>query len=317
MGIYTRFDKTDLIKTLYFSFGKKLAFEEKNLKMMKIPCLAVAMMMLLFACKKNNSDNQPALPSIDTTVRNVSYGNNPANILDLYLPQNRTNSTKLIVLIHGGGWNAGDKNELAFFADGFKARGFAVVNINYRLSPQSTDNYNMQLDDIAKAVDFLNIKASYYKFNNGTYYIMGHSAGAHLALSYAYVRNGNGKIRAVAGLASPTDLFAGATENFGIVGSTTIAPYLGGPLNPSSEAKYKDASPIYHVTKATVPTILFQGNADLIVPLSQATSLDNKLKQNGVAEKLIVYPGVSHNWWGNANLVKNTLDETAAWFNKY
>lgn len=284
---------------------------------MKIRYLYLIAIIVCFSCKKNSPIEGVAIPLSDTLIKNISYGNNVANVFDLYLPGNRNADTKIIILIHGGGWSGGDKNELSFLAQGWKERGFAVANINYRLSPQSNDNYKMQLDDINLLQNYLNEKASLYSYNSTNMYITGHSAGAHLALSFAYTRNPSGQIKAAGGMASPTDLVAGATENFGIVGTTTIAPYLGAPLSEATRNIYENASPIYHVTKSTIPTILFQGNIDIIVAPNQSVSLDNKLKQNGVPEKLMMYPGIFHDWWQNGDLVKNTLDETAQWFKKY
>ena len=282
----------------------------RNIKSTLLLCVAV----LFASCSKTTEG--PQLPTTDTLLRDMAYGTNAAQKMDISLPANRTKNTKLILLIHGGGWNAGDKNELAFFATGFKARGFAVANINYRLSPQSPDNYAMQLDDIAAAVGFLKSKANEYVFSASQVYITGHSAGAHLSLSYAYTRNGDKTIKAASGMATPTDLVAGATANFGIVGATTITPYLGGPLSAASRATYEAASPIYQVTANTPPTILFQGSVDVIVPPAQAGRLRDKLQASAIPVKLVVYPGAGHEWWGDAGRVANTLDETAAWFNK-
>lgn len=294
----------------------QLQIVEKSL-LMRVNYFYLFAILFLFSCKKDNPGESVITPLSDTIIKNIAYGNNAANVFDLYLPVNRNDDTKIIILIHGGGWSGGDKNELGFLAQGLSQRGFAVANINYRLSPQSDDNYKMQLDDISTLQNYLNAKASLYNYNSQKMYITGHSAGAHLALSFAYTKNSNGQIKAAGGMATPTDLVAGATENLGIVGATTIAPYLGAPLSASSRAIYENASPIYHVTNSTLPTILFQGNVDIIVAPNQAVSLDYKLKQNGVPEKLIMYPGIFHDWWANADLVKNTLDETAKWFNNY
>lgn len=284
---------------------------------MKYTLFYLSVLCFLFSCKKDIPKDGIEIPLADTLIKNIAYDKDPANTLDLYLPGNRNSETKIIILIHGGGWSAGDKNELGFLAQALRERGFAVANINYRLSSQSNDNYKMQLDDISKLQSFLNKQATFYSYNARKMYITGHSAGAHLALSFAYTRNASGQIKAAGGMATPTDLVAGATENFGIVGTTTIAPYLGTPLSAASRTIYENASPIYHVTKTTVPTILFQGNLDFIVAPNQAVSLDNKLKQNGVPEKLIIYQGIYHDWWANPDLLKNTLDETAKWFNSY
>ncbi|MEO6187572.1 MAG: alpha/beta hydrolase [Ginsengibacter sp.] len=273
---------------------------------------------ILFSCKKEDTGVRPPdpFPLTDTTVTNISYGNNNAHKLDLSLPGNRTAETKLIILIHGGGWSTGDKSDLNFIATGLKARGFAVANINYRLSPQSNDNYVMQLDDIDSVVSFLKKNAAYYVFNSSHFYITGHSAGAHLSLSYAYTRNSDGTIAAAAGMATPTNLFSAAYYNT-VIDAPMITPYLGAPLTSVSEQRYKDCSPYFHVDENTVPTILFQGDLDIIVQKEQATSLGAALTQKGVPNNVIVYPFIFHDWWTNGDFLKNTLDETAAWFNKY
>ncbi len=273
---------------------------------------------IFFSCKKEDKVIPPPdpFPLTDTLVKDISYGNNNANKFDLSLPGNRTNQTKLIILIHGGGWSTGDKNDLNFIASGLKTRGFAVANINYRLSPQSNDNYAMQLDDIDSVVSFLKRNAAYYVFSSSHFYITGHSAGGHLSLSYAYTRNADGTIAAAAGMAAPTNLFSAAYYNT-IIDAPMITEYLGAPLTSASEQRYKDCSPYFYVNGNTVPTILFQGDLDIIVQKEQATSLGAALTQNSVANKVIMYPFIFHDWWTNGDFLKNTLDETAAWFDKY
>lgn len=279
---------------------------------MKTKLLLVISLCIFFSCKKKEKDIRIPVPTVDTFFQNVSYGSNPALKVDLQLPNNRNAYTKLIILIHGGGWNAGDKNDLAFFAAGWKARGFAVANINYRLSPQTTDNYKMQLDDIDSVVQFLNANAKYYGYG-ASFYMIGHSAGAHLSLSYAYTRNSAKKIKAVGGMATPTDLVAGAGLP---LTSQLISEFLGVPLNVNTEERYKLCSPYYQVSTFSIPTILFQGDLDFIVPKDQSINLSSKLSLLGVSNKLVVFPFVFHDWWGNTNLVTQTLDETAIWFNQ-
>lgn len=285
--------------------------------MKKVPFYFIVI-FFLFSCTKEGtiSPAPDSFPLADTIIKNVSYGNNSAYKLDLGLPGNRTEETKLVIVIHGGSWSGGDKGDLSFMTSVLKARGFAVANINYRLSPQSDDNYAMQLDDIDSVVSFLKKNAAYYIFNSKHFYITGHSAGAHLSLSYAYTRNADGTIKAAAGMASPTNLFNAAYYNTAIDGPL-ITPYLGVALNSTSEQLYKDCSPYFHVNKNTIPTILFQGDWDVVVQKEQATSLGSLLTKNDVPNKVIIYPFIFHEWWANGDLVKNTLDETAAWFNKY
>ena len=274
--------------------------------------------VFFLSCQKENVNTPPdkVFPLTDTIIKDISYGANSAYQLDLGLPGNRTTGSKLVIVIHGGGWSSGDKGELNFMTDGLKKRNFVVANINYRLSPQSADNFDMQLDDIDSVINFLRKKSSFYTFGTDKIYITGHSAGAHLALSYAYVRNADGKIKAAAGMASPTNLPHAVYYNTNIT-APLLTPYLGVAYNANSEALYKKCSPYFNVNANTVPTILFQGDLDFIVQKEQATLLAGVLNQNSIPNKVIMYPLTFHDWWTNGDLVKNTLDETAAWFNKY
>lgn len=264
--------------------------------------------------------NPPTLPPgslRDTTIQNISYGANSSQKLDLGLPGGRTSATPLVVVVHGGGWASGDKTELSWLLNGLKQRGFAVANINYRLTLNTPDNYKMELDDVDSAVQFTLRQASLYTFNGQKLYIVGHSAGGHLSLAYAYTRNGNGKIKAAGSLAGPTDLFAMSYYNFNIYNSI-LQPFLGVPLFPSSPAatqRYQNCSPQYQATAAAPPTIFFHGELDPVVYLDQSTNMVVKLGTLGVDKKLITYPFTFHDWWTDGTKTANTIDELRNWFN--
>ncbi|MEO5947743.1 MAG: alpha/beta hydrolase, partial [Chitinophagaceae bacterium] len=193
----------------------------------------------LIGCDPDPIDPPPPPDPIelrDTTIKDIPYGVNSSQKFDLGLPANRTTAvTQLVVVVHGGGWATGDKNELSWLLNGLKQRGYAVANINYRLILNQPDNYKMQLDDVDSAVQFTLRLASTYTFNGQKLYITGHSAGGHLALSYAYTRNTSGKVKAVSSLAGPTNLFTMSYYNFNIY-NQILEPYLGVPLFPSSPA---------------------------------------------------------------------------------
>lgn len=278
-------------------------------------CIAI---LMLASCEKEQQPGPetPQDAKKDTVIKNLSYGSDPAQKMDLYLPAARTDTTRVIILIHGGGWNTGDKGELSFFAEGWKKRGFAVANINYRLSPKTDDNYKMQLDDIGSSIQFLLNNANSYAYSKISFYMTGHSAGGHLSLAYSYTRNESRLIKAVAGMAAPTDLFRLAYYDPNVY-APLLTPYLGVALTSASEARYKNASPYYQVNESSVPTILFHGDLDFIVNKDHSTYLDAKLDKVGVDHRLKIYPAQFHDWWTNGDFVKNTLDETAAWFRKF
>lgn len=249
-------------------------------------------------------------------MQDLSYGEHKRHVMDLYLPAGRTGSTPIIVLIHGGGWSEGNKRDLSFLAKRFQKKGFAVANINYRLSPATDDNYNMQLDDVASAVALLHDRSDTYSFSKNRFYTMGHSAGGHLALAYAYTRNSGNLVKAASGLAAPTNLHSMAYYN-PVLYEGLLTPYLGAPLSSSTSERYKNASPYFQVNAGSVPTILFHGQLDVVVNVDQAQGLISQLKKFDIPRKLVVYPLTFHDWWSNGDFLNNTVDEAVTWFNKY
>lgn len=275
-------------------------------------------MILLASCQPNPIDPPPPSgPLRDTTIPNISYGAHASQKLDLGLPGGRTSATPLVVVVHGGGWATGDKGELTWLLNGLKQRGFAVANINYRLSPGGGDNYKMQLDDLDSAVQFTLRLAAVHTFNGQKLYIAGHSAGGHLSLAYAYTRNAAGKVKAVGSLAGPANLFSMSYYNFNIY-NPILQPYLGAPLfpsNPTVTQRYQDCSPFYQAVSTSPPTIMFHGELDPVVYLDQSTSLHSKLGTLGVERKIITYPFTFHDWWTDGVKTANTMDEMKLWFN--
>ncbi len=271
----------------------------------------------LFSCDPQPIDPPPPGPLTDTTIQNISYGTSVSQKFDLGLPAGRTTSTPLIIAVHGGGWSQGDKNELTWLLNGMKQRGFAIANINYRLTLNQPDNYKMQLDDLDSAIQFTLRLASTYTFNNQKFYIVGHSAGGHLSLSYAYTRNTNGKVKAAGAMAAPLDLFAMGYYNPTVFNSI-LQPFLSMPLYPittTSEQRYKNCSPQYQATSTSPPTILLHGESDFFITPDNSANMAVKLATLGVDKKLILYPLTFHDWWTDGTKTANTMDELKAWFN--
>src|ERR1044071_5357455 len=89
--------------------------------------------LVLVACTKEHGTTNLA----EQSLSNVAYGSDPLQNMDVYLPPNRTiATTKVIIIIHGGGWNQGDKSDFTSYMDTLKKRlpGWAIFNVNYRLS---------------------------------------------------------------------------------------------------------------------------------------------------------------------------------------
>ena len=110
------------------------------------------------------------------TVTNLAYGPNPAQRLDLYLLPKSTTSAPLIVFVHGGGWNAGDRTIVPAPIRHEVDRGWAVASIDYRLVPDVT--WPTPVGDVKLAVRYLRSKAATYHLRPDRVVLAGVSAGA-------------------------------------------------------------------------------------------------------------------------------------------
>ncbi|HEY4017467.1 MAG TPA: alpha/beta hydrolase [Pseudonocardiaceae bacterium] len=113
-------------------------------------------------------------------TRTISYGPDPAQIGDLYLPQG-AGPFPVVALIHGGYWTAlYDRRETAAVAEALRSRGYAVWNIEYRTLGQPGAGWPGTFQDVAAAVDAIrNLDPS---LDQRRVITVGHSAGGHLAV---------------------------------------------------------------------------------------------------------------------------------------
>jgi acetyl esterase/lipase len=110
--------------------------------------------------------------------RDVAYGNQESQKLDVYLPKKGVVDAPVMIYVHGGGWQKGDKSAVGQKAEFFTGRGWVFVSINYRLIPGGEHPKNVQ--DVAAAIAFVHDHAAEKGGDPDKIFIMGHSAGCHL-----------------------------------------------------------------------------------------------------------------------------------------
>lgn len=244
---------------------------------------------------------ETALPQ--KTEYNVAYGNDPKQKMDVYLPAGRSSAnTKVIILIHGGGWNQGDKADFNTQIDSLLKRlpGYAIFNINYRLNSGSINKFPAQEEDVKAALNFIYGKRSSYGISDD-YVLLGASAGAHLALLQAYKNTTAFKVRAVVDFFGPTqlvDLYNNPVNPL----VTVLLQNVTGGTPTSHHTVYLQSSPKEFVTSQSPPTIILHGGVDALVPASQSEQLRNALQAANVPVEYVFYPNENHGWAG-ANLV--------------
>uniref|UniRef100_A0A8D2DK83 Kynurenine formamidase n=1 Tax=Sciurus vulgaris TaxID=55149 RepID=A0A8D2DK83_SCIVU len=112
------------------------------------------------------------------TCRNqlhVPYGEGEGERLDIYFPEQASETLPFFVFFHGGYWQSGSKDESAFMVIPLTAQGVAVVMVAYDIAPKGT--LDQMVDQVTRSVVFVQKR---YPHNKGIY-LCGHSAGAHLA----------------------------------------------------------------------------------------------------------------------------------------
>lgn len=204
------------------------------------------------------------IPAVQVTEHVYAKSGSKELKLKLYELTRRASAQPLIVIIHGGSWNGGNKNQLPKINRYLASRGYVVAAIDYRHAPKWP--FPAACDDVFRAVDYLKAQAGQFGIDPARIVLLGRSAGGQIALSAAYA-NREPAIRGVVAFYAPTDLALGYEKPSapGVMDSRKVLrDYLGGTPAEKPDM-YAAASPVNFVTTATPPTLLVHGALDPIV----------------------------------------------------
>ncbi len=245
---------------------------------------------LLAQCQKAS----PA-PAGFRALRNLDYvgAGNTRQMLDLYLPEAKSDKPNpLVVYIHGGGWEAGSKDQADVLVGLIKnGTPYAGASLNYRLTDQA--QWPAQIYDCKAAIRWLRAHAQEYNLDPDKIAVFGISAGGHL-VSMLGVTGGvkelegelgkhldqSSRVSCVMDFCGPSDFLT-----FGGKGSVLdpddpkgpLAKLIGGPLKDRQEEGRK-ASPVTYITQDDAPFLIIHGDKDNLVPYAQATEFETALK---------------------------------------
>lgn len=226
-------------------------------------------------------------------ISDISFGDNPRDRLDLYLPNNtdKNDIIPVIVFFYGGSWNRGEKSEYEFVGRRLASMGYAVSIPNYRVYPEVT--YPAFLEDSAKGLNATLKALKKHQSSERKYseqiVLMGHSAGAYNAAMLAYDPRWLATVnldtkQTIAGLIG----MAGA-YNIYPIGVEEVRPVFNHPNYPPN------SQPIDFVENATFPTLLVAPETDELVSLERNTkSLYKKLQEEGKSVEIKTVQGTDH-----------------------
>jgi acetyl esterase/lipase len=253
------------------------------------------------------------LPPGFRAERDLEYGpHGDANKLDLYLPEKADAPLPLVVFIHGGGWQAGSKDD-GGPGLGLLAKDYAFASINYRLSQEA--KYPAQIEDCKAAIRFLRANAKKYSLDPDHIGVWGASAGGHLVALLGTTgkvkelegdgpnKDQSSAVQAVVDWFGPTDMLqmkaqadAQKDVKFALDADSPDSPVgklFGGAVQDKKDLAEK-ANPIHFIAKDAAPILIMHGDKDNLVPLAQSKILDEALKKAGVESTLVVLEGSGH-----------------------
>lgn len=261
---------------------------------MKTIIFLAGFFFLVSCAKKDTLEEIPA-----RIMTNISYGTDTRQKFDIYLPaQRNTTDTKILVLIHGGGWTEGDKVDFNPFIIEMQKRlpDYAIANINYRLAINNQNLFPTQEDDVKAAVEYIVGKSEEYNISRKIS-LLGASAGAHLSLLQAYKHTTPVPVKAVISLFGPTELVS-LYNNSSTFSIPLLLRTVTGGTPATNLSVYQQSSPYNYVTSFSCPTLLLHGGTDPLIPASQSVMLKNELQAKGVIHEYVFYPSEGHGWTG-------------------
>jgi acetyl esterase/lipase len=258
------------------------------MKLFKIILFFSFSFFLLSSCTLTRWQDYQLSLNKKVTLRHLSYGKYRRNVYDITLPTNRSKEkTPVIIFIHGGAWIAGNKGQFISEVQKFADAGFACVSINYRFASRNKHiTYQEILNDIPHLIDNISDQSEKWKISNTSFGMVGHSAGGHLALMYAYTMNTDKKIKACASWSGPLNFIDSTQLSIG-ASHKVLTVLIGTSLETAGDTtKYKKASPYWVADTNSTPTLLIYGKKDIGVPYSNAVCFKNKLDSLGVTNSL-------------------------------
>ena len=204
-------------------------------------------------------------------------------------------SRPAVVWIHGGGWRGGSPEVFYPHARYFATRGAVGFSVEYRLiSPEALTVADC-VADCRAAVAYLRAHASELGVDPARIAVGGDSAGGHLAAALATLPATDAAARPNALLLyNPVlDLTEGNWTRF-VEGGPGLAVKTTPPATPAALERARALSPLYHVGAGLPPVLLQHGQADQIVPASQAERFAAAAQAVGARCELVLLPGVAH-----------------------
>lgn len=242
-----------------------------------------------------------------------SVENGHENKLDVIYPHNATAPVPAVIYIHGGGWIFGDKGGAVFQVLPYLKMGWAAINVEYRMA--SASKAPGAVEDCRCALRWIWRNAKQYHIDPTRLVVTGHSAGGHLSLMTGMLKESDGLDNNCP--SDENELHAAPAEQPHVAaivnwyGISDVADLLQGPNRKNYAVMWLGSladrqkianrvSPLSYVRSDNPPIITIHGDADNVVPHSQAVQLHEALNKAGVDNQLFTIKGGGHGQFPDA-----------------
>ena len=237
--------------------------------------------------------------------------------LDIYGPADAVRGPfPAVLIVHGGGWDAGSRQMERPLAKHLAARGYVAVPVSYRLG--APGRFPAALHDLKGAVRWLRANAAKYRVDPRRIGTIGGSAGGHLAALLG-ASNGVASLEGDGPHAGTSSAVQAVVNIDGAVsfpdsaliaqeeaGRKATSRFLGGNYGERRET-WIAASPITYVSRASAPTLFINSVVDRPI-LPGRDEMSARLRALGIPSHVVVLPDTPHPFW----LVHPWFDRTLA-----
>lgn len=251
------------------------------------------------------SIDRPIPPNIRIDS-NIEYTNSNGTSLmaDVYYPLDSSKKHAVIVMVHGGGWISGSKENEKYMAMELASKGFVVIAVGYRLADVA--KYPAGIEDIKTAIQWIQAHHRKYSLDKKKIVVLGESAGAQMATLVGVQKKNN--IKAIINIDGIVSFIHPETEE-----STYASYWLDGDRN-SNLKNWTEASPLEYVNKNTPPTLFINSSQ----PRFHAGRDDmmRKLKAYNIPTEFHEIKDSPHSFWSVEPWFTETLNYTIDFLNK-
>ena len=260
---------------------------------------------------------QPLVAALQT---DIEYGRAAGESLqlDANIPEG-TGPFAAVILVHGGGWTAGDKSGgpgkgyMAPMHEPLSAAGFAWFSVNYRLAPKH--HYPACVDDVEAAIRWVFAHAKEYRIDPRRIALASESAGSHVAVMAALRLDASVRLAALVPFYGRYDLTADLKPG-GELNANQAALFGRTLFDEETRSILRAASPIHYVKPGLPPFLLVHGTVDPKVPYEQSVMLQTKLREAKVPCDLLTIKGGGHGMLGWPAVAPTFKQDVVAWLQR-